>query len=172
MTRTTIELTPLRKRDQSQVQAITKYIAAAQTLKIQLRLINLKQAIQIHPDPTLQTLFALKKNLPPHPLLALKKNPPPHLLALKKNPPPPHLHVLKKNPPHHLLALKKNPPHLLATMQSLNPFALKKNPPHLLATMRSLNPFALKKNLPNLLAMNLPMCLVRNFNAIQTLHIS
>lgn len=153
MTRTTIELTPLRKRDQSQVQAITKYIAAAQTLKIQLRLINLKQAIQIHPDPTLQTLFALKKNLPPHPLLALKKNPPPHLLALKKNPPPPHRHVLKKNPPHHLLALKKNPPHLLATM-------------------RSLNPFALKKNLPNLLAMNLPMCLVRNFNAIQTLHIS
>jgi hypothetical protein len=57
-------------------------------------------------------------------------------------------------------------------MRSLNPFALKKNPPHLLATMRSLNPFALKKNLPNLLAMNLPMCLVRNFNAIQTLHIS
>lgn len=154
MTHTTIELTQLRKRDQSQAQAITEYIAAAQTLKIRLRLIKLKQAIQIHPDPTLQTLFALKKNLPPHPLLALKKNPLPHLLALKKNPPP-NLHVLKKKPPHHLLALKKNPPH-----------------PRLLATMRSLNPFALKMNLPHLLAMNLPMCLVRNFNAIQMLLIS
>jgi hypothetical protein len=55
----------LLKRDQDQVQAIKAVIP--------LQLTHMMQAIQMDPDLTLQTPFALKKN--PHPLhpLAMKK---------------------------------------------------------------------------------------------------
>ena len=64
MTHTTIGLTPSRERDQDQVQVIKVVIPPQIT--------NLMQAIHMHPDPTLQTPFALKKN-PPLLLLAKKK---------------------------------------------------------------------------------------------------
>jgi hypothetical protein len=55
-----------KDQDQVQVQAIK--------VVIPLQLTNMMQAIQMDPDPTLQTPCALKKN--PHPLHPLAKKKP------------------------------------------------------------------------------------------------